>query len=152
MNENQYFIEICASNSLNHRHHGIFKKWLSEAIENIPVESDSTKTNLRSNPKIEQWIEKLIDKDHMITGDILDYLENSLLDSFVEIGELIASVDYDHDGMGHSGWNGVYEFCGLYIIQGSDYSEGPTTDKYYLLEFLDTSNPEHDVFWTDFAD
>jgi hypothetical protein len=149
---NSYCIEICAANSQKHRHNEIFKKWLSEAIQNIPVESDSTETNLRSKMKIEEWIEKMIVKDHMITDHILDYLENSLLDSFVEIGEIIASVDYNHDSVGHSGWNGVYELCGLYIIQGSDYSEGPTTNKYEVLELLDTSNLEHDVFWTEFAD
>lgn len=152
MIENPYYIEICAANSKKHRHNGIFKKWLTKAIENMKVESDFNNKNLPSNLKIEQWIEKLIDKDQMITDDILDYLELSLLDSFVEIGELIAAVDYDHEGIGHSGWNGVYEFCGLFIIQGSDYCEGPTTDKYNLLELLETSNPEHDIFWTKFAD
>jgi hypothetical protein len=54
--------------------------------------------------------------------------------------------------MAHSGSNSVYELCGVYMLQGSDYIEGPTEDKLELLEYLNTEDPDHDVFWSEHAD
>ena len=94
----------------------------------------------------EEWRDNIIDGHELITDEILDKLDEILLDAFTDIGEEIASVGYDHYGMGHSGWNGVYEFCGLYLLSGSDYQEGPSEDKYELLDYLDFDDKRHDVY------
>ena len=83
---------------------------------------------------------------------ILDHLEDNFRDSITSLGECIATVDYDHEGMAHSGSNSLYEFCGVYMLEGRDFIEVPTEDKYELLEYLDKENPDHDVFWSEFAD
>ena len=148
----KYWVQDCAVKSFDHRHEDAFLDWLSEnAYEIIELdgEDDEYEISLADSDELRDFI---IHGHRLITEEVLSKFDDALMDSFTEVGEEIASVGYDHYGMGHSGWNGVYEFCGLYLLTGSDYSEGPSEDKYELLKYLDFDNPDHEVFWSEYAD
>jgi hypothetical protein len=143
--------ELCAINSVNHRHKKLFLTWLKEAISQVKDEFSFHDNDNRSKWKPKDWRDNMIKGNPVITNEIYDHLDQLLMDSFTETGELIASVGYDHYGPSHSGWNGVFEICGVYILHGSDYKEGPTLEKDEMLGFLNTENEEHDVYWSEYA-
>jgi len=156
-----YLIISCATNSFKHRHKKKFLKWLSNIVSDyyedlgmdiMNNDDYSDDYDERFSWDAEEWRDNIIDGHELISDDMLYKFDELLIDSFTEVGEEIASVGYDHYGMGHSGWNGVFEFCGLYLLNGSDYNEGPSEDKYELLNYLDFDDKRHDVFKSKHAD
>ncbi|MFN6091980.1 MAG: hypothetical protein ACK44N_06165, partial [Bacteroidota bacterium] len=118
-----HLVISCASNSFKHRHEKQFLEWIdnvvSDYVEELGMDydnrdDDSDNYDERFSWDAEEWRDNIIDGHELITDVMLAKFEELLLDSFTEVGEEIASVGYDHYGMGHSGWNGVYEFCGMY--------------------------------------
>jgi hypothetical protein len=121
-----HLVISCASNSFKHRHEKQFLEWIdnvvSDYVEELGMDydnrdDDSDNYDERFSWDAEEWRDNIIDGHELITDVMLAKFEELLLDSFTEVGEEIASVGYDHYGMGHSGWNGVYEFCGMYLLQ-----------------------------------
>ncbi len=151
MMESNCFIQICAKNSFGHRHESVFTSWLNERIDEF-LKSRVTDLSSVIGKDENNWRELIANSKSEGIVDLLDFLEDGLRESFTSIGECIASVEYDHEGMAHSGYNCVYELCGVYLLEGSDYCEGPSENKYKLLDFLENDNPENDVFWTEYAD
>ena len=149
--ETNYFVQICAKKSHGHRQEREFIKWLESEISDL-LDEGSLDLEIFKAAKKKDWRDIIADANPGEIDAILDHLEDRLIDSFTSVGESIAGVDYDHEGMAHSGSNSVYEFCGVYMLQGSDYIEGPTEDKFELLEYLNTEDPDHDVYWSEHAD
>ena len=149
--ESDYYIQICARNSRRHRHEKEFVNWLTNIIEALIQKGTFNLTIFKCAHKNE-WRDIIANDNSAELAIILAQLENELGGSITKVGECIASVDYNHDGMAHSGSNSVYELCGVYWLEGSDFCEGPTENKYELLEYLDVDNPDHDVFWSEYAD
>ncbi|MFM1744862.1 MAG: hypothetical protein RLZZ630_799 [Bacteroidota bacterium] len=149
--EKKSWTEVCAINSVNHRHKKLFLTWLKEAIAQVKGETHFHGNDVRSKWKPKDWRDNMIKGNPRMTDEIYDHLDQLLMDSFTETGELIASVGYDHYGPSHSGWNGVFEICGVYILHGSDYREGPSLEKNKMLGFLNTENEEHEVYWSEYA-
>jgi hypothetical protein len=146
-----YYIQICAKNSRGHRQEDEFIDWLTNEIEGL-LQEGSLALTIFKDAKKKEWRDIVANSNSGDLDVMLDRLEDILRDSITSVGECIATVDYDHEGMAHSGSNSVYEFCGVYWLEGSDFIEGPTEDKYELLAYLDNENPEHDVFWSEYAD
>ena len=147
-----YLVHQIAKNSLNHRHESRFLQWLeSVAKDDLNIEPIDATCN---DWEPVEWRDRIIKRDAILTSDVLDHFDNELLDNFTteDCGELIASVGYDHYGPAHSGWNAVYEFCGVYVLSGSDFDDGPTEELDVLLDQLDFDNPEHEVFRSKYAD
>jgi hypothetical protein len=149
--QTDYYIQICAQKSHGHRQEHEFIKWLENEISDL-LDKGSLDLDIFKAAKKIDWRDIIANTNPGEIIAVLDHLEDSLRDSFTSVGESIAGVDYDHEGMAHSGSNSVYEFCGVYMLQGSDYIEGPTEDKLELLEYLNTEDPDHDVFWSEHAD
>lgn len=149
--ESEYCIQICARNSRGHRQEKEFVNWLTNIIDALIQKGTFNLTIFKCVHKNE-WRDIIADDNSTELGSIFDQLADELGGSITEVGECIASVDYDHEGMDHSGSNGVYELCGVYWLEGSDFCEGPTENKYELLEYLDVNNPDHEVFWSEYAD
>ncbi len=149
--ESDYYIQICARNSRGHRQEKEFVNWLTNIIEALIQKGTFNLTIFKCAHKNE-WRDIIAHDNSTELGSIFDRLEDELGDCITEIGECIASVDYEHHGMGHSGSNSVYELCGVFWLEGSDFCEGPTENKYELLEYLDVDNPDHEVFWSEYAD
>jgi hypothetical protein len=144
----KYHVQDAAAKSIGHRQEKEFLEWLADArCAVIDLEDDDP----RWNWGVQQWRTALIQEDAAISDSELEALDEQLVELFSDVGEVIASIGYDHYGMGHSGWNGVYEFSGLYKLSGSDYGGGPQTELAPLLRFLKTENPEHDVYWSEAA-
>ncbi len=144
-----YWIQIIAKNSIGHRNENEFLWYLEQAILDLEIIEEPT--DPRHSWDVAAWREHILNGHNFISGEELDKLDNHLCEVFSEYAEEIASVSYDHEGPAHSGSNSVYELCGVYMIEGSDFMEGPTTDKDKLLEYLDTENEDHDVFWSEDA-
>ena len=149
--ESEYYIQICARNSRGHRQEKEFVNWLSDIIEAL-IQIDTFNLTIFKSSNKNEWRDIIANDNSTELGSIFDRLEDELGGSITEVGECIASVDYDHEGMDHSGSNGVYELCGVYWLEGSDFCEGPSENKYELLEYLDVNNPDHEVFWSEYAD
>ena len=149
--ELDYYVQICARNSRGHRQEIEFIDWLTGEIEAM-IQDEEFDLKLLQEVKKSDWRDILLESNSEKLDTMLDRLEDILRDSITSVGECIATVDYDHEGMAHSGSNSVFELCGIYVLEGSDYSEGPTEDKEELLDYLNTSNPDHDVFWSEHAD
>jgi hypothetical protein len=149
--ELDYYVQICARNSRGHRQESEFIDWLTGEIEEI-MQDEEFDLKLLQVVKKSDWRDILLESNSGKLDSMLDRLEDILRDSITIVGECIATVDYDHEGMAHSGSNSVYELCGVYWLEGSDFIEGPTEDKYELLGYLDKENPDHDVFWSEYAD
>jgi len=148
----QFWVQTCANNSITHRHKKVFLKWLKEALYDFDRDIDLSADDVRFSWNPLDWRTNICENHPLVVDEILDHLDSKLVDSIDDFGEIIASVEYDQEGMAHSGWNAVYEFCGIYTLQGSDFSEGPSANKEELLEYLDTDDSEHIVFWSDYAD
>jgi hypothetical protein len=146
-----YYIQLCARNSRGHRQEIEFTEWLNSEINRLIEYSSLDLNPFRAAPQ-KAWRDIVANTNESEFGALLGDIENNFRDAITSVGECIASVDYNHDGMVHSGSNGVYELCGIYVLDGSDYCEGPTENKYELLEYLDVDNPDHDVFWSEYAD
>ncbi len=149
--ESNCFIQLCAKNSFGHRQETKFTSWLNEQIDAF-LKSRVTDLSSVTGKDETNWRELIADSKSEGLNDLLDFLEDGLRDSFTSIGECIASVEYDHEGLAHSGCNCVYELCGVYLLEGSDYCEGPSENKHELLEYLDIDNPDHNVFWSEYAE
>ena len=149
--QTDYYIQICAQKSHRHRQEREFIAWLENEISDL-LDKGSLDLDIFKAAKKIDWRDIIANTNPGQIIAVLDHLEDSLRDSFTSVGESIAGVDYDHEGMAHSGSNSVYEFCGVYMLYGSDYIEGPTEDKFELLEYLNTEDPDHDVFWSENAD
>ncbi len=144
-----------AKNSFGHRHESRFLKWIKEAVISLKEVLDEEVIEGWQSWRPEEWRLHIIQEHPFISPEVRKELEEFLLefgfDSNEEYCELIASVGYDHYGMAHSGWNGVYEFCGWYLLTGSDYLEGPYDEKEGLLSILNTEDPRHEVYWSEYA-
>jgi hypothetical protein len=146
-----FFVQICARNSRGHRQETEFIDWLNGEINRLLEKSTFDLTPFRLSPQ-KEWRDIVANANSNELDAILEDIENYFRDAISSVGECIASVDYDHEGMAHSGSNSVFELCGIYVLEGSDYSEGPSEDKDELLDYLNTSDPDHDVFWSEYAD
>lgn len=146
-----YYIQICAKNSRGHRQEDEFIDWLTNELEVI-LEEGGVEFPVFKKSKKKEWRDIIADTNSSEFDSLFDRLEDNLRDSITFYGECIAAVDYEHVGMAHSGSNSVYELCGVYFLEGSDFCEGPSENKYELLAYLDNENPEHDVFWSEYAD
>lgn len=149
--ELDYYVQICARNSRGHRQEIEFIDWLNSQIDRLLQKSTFDLSAFRLAQK-EDWRDIVANTNSKEFDAILEDIENYFRDAISSVGECIASVDYDHEGMAHSGSNSVFELCGIYVLEGSDYSEGPSEDKDELLDYLNTSDPDHDVFWSEHAD
>ena len=149
--EFDFFVQICARNSRGHRQETEFIDWLNCEINRLLAKGTFDLAPFRLAPK-DEWRDIVANANSNELDAILEDIENCFRDAISSVGECIASVAYDHEGMAHSGSNSVIELCGIYVLEGSDYSEGPTEHKEELLDYLNTTDPDHDVFWSEHAD
>ena len=83
-----------------------------------------------------QWRDALATENHPMTQSGLDTFHDLINDEIRSVGDTIASVGYELEGMAHSGVNDVLEFCGVFSLIGSDFSEGPSTNLAWMLDHL----------------
>lgn len=148
--KNQFFRDIglmypepnliirCALNSYGHRHETLFLDWLGNYISELDYELRNGR--IPEAWKAEDWRKGLAELDPRIDQLLIKQLDDWMCEDFIHQAELIASIGYDFYGPAHSGCNGIYEFCGVYKLQGSDYSEGPSVTYEEFFEYLDFHN------------
>lgn len=117
----------CAKNSVNHRHEKKFLAWLEKAKKLMPEILNLSCGEIR---------DRIILKKSSLSQNTFDKLNNLLDDEFGEIGEIVASKEYDYIETGSSGFNAVYELCSVYKLLGSDFNIGPSDTYFDLIEQL----------------
>jgi len=126
--------------SKGHADEAEFLKVLQEFLDDLsPSEGlDDQHPLFRDSRKwtVAQWRDALAAENHPISQFGLDTFHDLITDDPVQFGNTIASVGYELEGMAHSGINDVLEFCGVFSLVGSDFSEGPSTNLAWMLDHL----------------
>ena len=147
--KNDFFV-VAANNSQKIRKKSMFINFLKNVflVEADHIIYDYENGEHCAEWSSKEWYDNLIKADKRIPKEFLDDIYEGIFSNngYEDYCEVLASVGYDKYGMGHSGYNEVYEFFGFYFLRGSDYNEGPTENFISLYNYLAVDDPDNDVY------